>query len=201
MQASRFVARCQEWPLQFCQASRMTTVRSTLFAELDRHANRIPLDEIIAWLNNNEFDVEQLEPWLRFDPERYQRNLLHAGPAYQALLLCWRNGQRSPIHDHRGSACGVKVISGRATETTFDFADNGMIYPVSSRHLDEGSVCGSFDADMHQVSNLQPDEADLVTMHIYSPPLLSMNMYSLTESQVQEFTDPVHVEYEFGGGI
>ncbi len=179
----------------------MSTVRSTLFAELDRHRDMIPLDEIMAWLGKHEFNLEQLERWLRFDPERYQRNLLHAGPAYQALLLCWRNGQRSPIHDHRGSACGVKVLSGTATETTFDFADNGMICPVSSRQLSEGYICGSYDADMHQVSNLQGDDADLVTLHIYSPPLLRMNMYSLTDDQVQEFSDPVNVEYEFGGGI
>ncbi len=179
----------------------MTVGSTTLFAELDRHRDAIPLDEIMAWLQNNEFDLEELEPWLRFDPERYQRNLLHSGPAYQALLLCWRNGQRSPIHDHRGSACGVKVLSGHATETTFDFAPNQMIYPLHSRDLAEGCVCGSFDADMHQISNLQPDDADLVTLHIYSPPLLRMNMYSLTDSQVQEFSDPVNAEYEYGGGI
>ena len=44
--------------------------------------------------------------------------------------LCWRNGQRSPIHNHRGSNCGVKVLRGVATETTFARAANGMIYAV-----------------------------------------------------------------------
>lgn len=179
----------------------MSSGTSTLFAELDRYRDAIPLSVITQWLRGAQLNLEELEPWLRFDPERYQRNLLHSGPAYQALLLCWRNGQRSPIHDHRGSACGVKVLSGRATETTFDFASNGMIVPVRTCELEEGSICGSFDADMHQVSNLQSDEADLITLHVYSPPLLKMRMYSLTDSHVQEFSDPVNAEYEYGGGI
>ncbi|MDA7978277.1 MAG: cysteine dioxygenase family protein [Pirellulales bacterium] len=179
----------------------MSVYSANVFSELDRHQDAIPLDEIMAWLNCHEFQIKDLGPWLRYDPERYQRNLLHAGPAYQALLLCWRNGQRSPIHDHLGSACGVKVLSGCAIETTFDLAPNGMVYPVHSRTLDEGSVCGSFDADKHQISNLQTDQADLVTMHIYSPPLLRMNMYSLTDGAIEEFSDPVNAEYEYGGGI
>jgi hypothetical protein len=34
---------------------------------------------------------------------------------------------------------------------------------------------------MHQVSNLQPGTADLVTLHLYSPPLLRMGTYSITD--------------------
>jgi cysteine dioxygenase len=37
------------------------------------------------------------------------------------------------------------------------------------------------DADLHQISNLQAGDADLVTLHVYVPPLVRMKTYSLTE--------------------
>jgi DMSO/TMAO reductase YedYZ molybdopterin-dependent catalytic subunit len=42
-------------------------------------------------------------------------------------------------------------------------------------------VIGNEDGDLHQVSNLQAGSADLVTLHVYSPPLLRMTTYSLTD--------------------
>src|SRR5207249_2304648 len=122
------------------------------------------------------------------------------GPAYQALLLCWRNGQRSPIHDHRGSNCGVRILSGVATETVFERNENGLVYATFSREMAEGSICANSDDDIHQMSNLQPGKADLVTLHIYSPPLLHMGTYSLTSPMVQEFFDPVFA-FADGDGI
>jgi cysteine dioxygenase len=67
------------------------------------------------------------------------------------------------------------------TETRFDYTPNGHIKAVSSREYGVGSVIGSQDSDLHQVSNLQAGDGDLVTLHIYSPPLLRMNTYSLTD--------------------
>ena len=83
----------------------------------------------------------------------------------------------------------------------FEHADNEMVVPVSSRQLDEGSICVSQDSDIHQMSNLQADDADLVTLHIYSPALLSMNAYSLVDATVSRFFDPINDEFHDGAGI
>jgi cysteine dioxygenase len=125
---------------------------------------------------------------------------MHEGSVYHALVLCWRAGQRSPIHDHRGSSCGVRVIEGVATETGFERTSEGLIYPTHTRSLETGAVCGSYDDGIHQVSNLQPAGRNLITLHIYSPPLLRMGMYSLTDSLVKDFNDPI-VGFADGAGI
>jgi cysteine dioxygenase len=171
-----------------------------LLDRLDSFDERVPLDELTRWLDELEIELQQVLTCVRFGEATYQRNPLRLGTAYHALILCWRNGQRSPIHDHRGSSCAVRVLSGIATETQFERSPNGLIYPTFSRELPEGSVCGSQDADIHQMSNLQPGDAPLVTLHIYSPPLLVMNKYSLTDPWVSEFVDPVY-EFAAGGGI
>jgi cysteine dioxygenase len=172
-----------------------------LFADLDRQGGPLPLPVILDWLDESRLTAGQLSHYLVFHRDRYVRNLVHAGPAYQALVLCWRNGQRSPIHNHRGSSCGVKVLRGVATETVFTRAPNGMVVAERSRDLPPGHTCASADDDIHQVSNLQSGGADLVTLHVYSPPLLRMEMFSLETPTVREWDDPVNEIFVLGGGI
>jgi len=172
-----------------------------LFAALDDRAGPLPLPLIEAWLRDTPLSADALATYLVFRPDRYVRNLVHAGPGYQALALCWRNGQRSPIHNHRGSSCGVKVLRGVATETAFARAPNGMVVATGSRDLAAGAICGSYDDDIHQVSNLQAGGTDLVTLDVYSPPLLRMDMFSLDTPAVREWDDPVNDPLALGGGI
>jgi cysteine dioxygenase len=179
----------------------MGVMIESAFAGLDRFDGQLPLRAILDWFGEVPLSIEDVISYLTFRPERYVRNRLHDGPAYQALVLCWRNGQRSPIHNHRGSHCGVKVLHGVATETIFTRAPNGLVLPVESRDLPPGHTCASSDDDIHQVSNLQAGGADLVTLHIYSPPLLRMEMFSLDTPCVREWDDPVNDPFAHGGGI
>jgi cysteine dioxygenase len=179
----------------------MPNLLESAFTKLDRVAGQLPLRTILDWFRETALTAEDVASYLVFSPERYVRNLLHAGPAYQALVLCWRNGQRSPIHNHRGSHCGVQVLRGVATETIFAKAPNGLVYAVSSRDLPPGHLCASSDDDIHQMSNLQAGRADLVTLHVYSPPLLRMEMFSLDSPAVREWDDPINDRFVFGGGI
>ena len=179
----------------------MPRLIENIFSRLDEAIGQLPLRVILDWFRETALTAEDVADYMVFSPERYVRNLLHAGPSYQALVLCWRNGQRSPIHNHCGSHCGVKVLRGVATETVFDRAPNGMIYAVRSRDIPPGHVCASADADVHQISNLQAGGADLVTLHVYSPPLLRMEMFALDSPAVREWDDPVNDRFVFGGGI
>jgi cysteine dioxygenase len=171
------------------------------FAALDRFDGQLPLAVILDWFRDQPLTLDDLSSYLVFRPDRYVRNRVHDGPAFQALLLCWRNGQRSPIHNHLGSHCGVKVLRGVATETVFERAPNGLVVPARSRDLAPGHTCASADADVHQVSNLQAGGADLVTLHVYSPPLLRMEVFSLDTPVVREWDDPVNDPFIQGGGI
>jgi cysteine dioxygenase len=150
---------------------------------------------LVGELSCFEIDLGELSAHLHFAEKRYTRNLVHATLSYHVWLLCWKNGQRSPIHDHSGSACVVRVLRGTLTETLFELAPNGHVKATFSRDFAEGSLIGSEDTDIHQVSNLQAEDADLVTLHVYTPPLHRMNTFSLYdlsrgyEVWEQEFSD------------
>ena len=162
-------------------AATATTPLADLIAYLDGLSGRAPLDELLELLACLEVDPADLAEHVRFSAQGYTRNLVRAGPWYHLLVLCWKNGQRSPIHDHAGSSCGVRVLRGVLTETAFAFVPHGRVKAVGSHDLTAGDVCGSEDLDLHQVSNLQDGDADLVTLHVYSPPLRRMGTYSLTD--------------------
>lgn len=163
-----------------------------LYSLLDKYSDRIPINVLKAYLNKLEVTPEEMKPFTEFSDESYQRNLAHEGPYYQALILCWKPEQRSRIHNHAGSSCGLKILTGVATETLFSFSPNGrLVYPVESVWLYQGDVTGSEDCDIHQISNLH-ESNDLITLHIYSPPLLYMDCYSLESPVVERAHDPIN---------
>ena len=160
-----------------------------LLAELDMFQDQIPLDHLKQQLTHTTITPADVQDQIVFRPERYQRNLVQAGPQYYALIMCWQSGQHSPIHDHRAASCGVKVLQGTATELRFQRNTNGMLTTSDTSRFVTGAVCGSFDADIHQIRNEATD--NLVTLHVYSPFLNNVHIYSLEDTSVQLFTDPI----------
>lgn len=173
---------------------------SKLLMYLDGLSGRAPLRELERQLSQLDLTVEDVSDYIRFNEVNYRRNLVHGGEWYHFLVLCWRSGQRSPIHNHAESTCGLKVLRGVATETKFEMTPSTLVKAVSSLDLPEGLITASQDADIHQISNLQREGDDLITIHIYSPPLLRMKTYSLTDRNIGEYV-PEIMAHSHGSGI
>lgn len=156
-----------------------------LLRYLDGLSCRAPAAELRERMVEAELTLEDLARWVRFCDGCYQRNLIRQGRCYQAFALCWKSGQRSTIHDHAQSACGVRVVTGTATETIFEPTPCGLIHPTRTNVMREGDVVVSQDADIHQISNYEPAGVDLVTLHIYMPGLDWVNVYSLDSPEVE----------------
>jgi cysteine dioxygenase len=182
----------------------LTPVRTTKLAPLIKYLNgltaRAPLGALEERLRALDITLEDVAEYVRFHEEHYLRNLVCSGEWYHLLVICWRSGQRSPIHNHAESTCGLRILHGTATETKFEMGPCGLVKATLSRDLRTGDVAASQDSDMHQVSNLQVEGQDLMTLHIYSPPLLRMRTYSLTDRSIGEFR-PEIFEHSFGSGI
>ena len=171
-----------------------------LRAYLDSLTARASVADLKTRLQSPAVTVDDVAEFAQFSEDRYLRTLVCQGDHYHLLVLCWRSGQRSPIHDHAGSTCGLRILRGTATETVFGKTPSGLIKPAHSKDYRHGDVSVSADNYIHQVSNLQAEGEDLVTLHIYSPPLLRMATYSLTEPAIGEFR-PMVLEHVLGSGI
>jgi cysteine dioxygenase len=143
---------------------------------LNEYECRVPLAELEALLCDLEVTAEELASCVLYDEANYKRNLLSEGDAYQALVLCWLPGQLSPIHDHTGSSCGVRVISGICTEIMYQRNADGTLSATEPIDYPAPGVRGAQDSDIHIVGNFGTE--GLVTLHVYSPPLRLMNTYA-----------------------
>jgi cysteine dioxygenase len=145
-------------------------------AGLDR---RPELREVDAWMRGVEVGREELRPYVGFKEGSYARHRVFRCDHAELLVLCWRPGQRTPIHDHDGSFGAVRVLQGIMWETLFVMdAGDGLVYQ-SAREWTPGHVTGADVPDIHQLGNPDISGQDLVTLHLYAPPLTSLNVYKV----------------------
>jgi uncharacterized NAD(P)/FAD-binding protein YdhS/quercetin dioxygenase-like cupin family protein len=105
--------------------------------------------------------IEDISPWIRFDPRDYVRSLVMRTDHWELRLSCWRPGQSTSMHAHGPAACAFRVVRGSATETVLGARD---------RTLAAGDVIAEVGpALVHQVSNRELDP--LLTLHAYCPRL------------------------------
>jgi len=55
--------------------------------------------------------------------DHYTRNLITRNGDFEVLLLCWGEGQESPIHDHDGEDCWMAVLDGNIEELRYASPD------------------------------------------------------------------------------
>ena len=141
------------------------------------------LSRILGTLEGLRF--EDVEPFALFSDAGYQRVVLAEDERFEVLLMGWKPGQQSPIHDHARSTCGARVVRGTATETRFRFTPSGHLMASESRHVPEGAVFASKDADVHLIANYE--SGNLLTLHVYSPPLRRMTQYRFDTGDRADF--------------
>ncbi len=139
----------------------------------------------------------EIQSHTRFSDHRYARNLVHKTDRFEVMVMCWHAGQRSSIHDHAGSLGGLKILQGDLTESMFEKAPNGMIKSLSSIDYGAGEIRVEETSLIHQISNLQVD-SQAISVHIYAPPLVRMNVYSLEDPSVRNVLPQY---FSFGSGI
>jgi cysteine dioxygenase len=152
---------------------------SSLVETLEGLRARPALAQVDEWMARAEVSREELRPYVSFKESTYARHRVFMCEHAELLVLCWRPGQRTPIHDHAGSFGAVRVLEGFMWETLFEMdAGVGLLYK-SSREWTHGHVTGADVPDIHQLGNPDVSGADLITLHLYAPPLTSLNVYKV----------------------
>lgn len=150
-----------------------------LLQYLDSLTGRADLETLSRLLRDLQIGRCDIEESCRFAGDRYQRNIIKESPWYELVALCWHSGQRTPIHDHRGSSCAFRVVHNSITEIRFEKSPSGLLISTGSHEAPPGYICASYDDDIHQVLNANPPGQDAITLHIYSPPLKQYRKYTL----------------------
>ena len=146
------------------------------------------LQETFKLVEQTNISPDEVAPYLGFKTGNYSRHRVMKNEFVEMLVLCWKPGQRTPIHDHNGSHGAVFVHKGIMWETTFDYdTETGLQYQ-SHREMRAGGLTGSEIPDIHQLGNPDVSGRDLVTIHIYAPPLGVLKTYKLGSSTIDLYT-------------
>jgi cysteine dioxygenase len=146
------------------------------------------LEQLYAWLHNAQISIEELQPYIGFKDGNYWRHRVCRSPFVEMLVLCWRPGHRTPIHDHNGSRGAVLVYDGVLWETTFQFdQEKGLSYKTG-REYRPREVTGAEVPDIHQLGNPDVSEQNLITVHMYAPPLGVLRTYKAGSREVDQYT-------------
>jgi len=161
---------------------------SELIETLNQQTTPPSLADISSWLSTVEISQLELEPYLGFKEGNYWRHRVCRNDAVEMLVICWRPGQKTPIHDHNGSHGVVRVHQGLMQETIFSFDEEQGLCHDSGRECPESTITGAGVPDIHQLGNPDVSGRDLITVHVYAPPLGVLKTYKLGSSQIDLYT-------------
>ena len=166
-------------------------------------AREFTVARVQEFLVAHQIERESLQPYLFFSKANYTRNLIFKNDLFECLTICWDVGQASRIHNHRNQNCWMATPIGRLRVQNFH---------VEDRDASRG-ICGlvptdSFDMDaehpaavnplepVHQVLNLAAFGRRAVSVHVYSRPFDSCEVYSRDKGTY--FDAPLHYTSEYG---
>ena len=161
---------------------------SELIERLNAQTSPPALAQLHSWLASVEIFDHDLKPYIGFKEGNYWRHRVCRNEAVEMLVICWRPGQKTPIHDHNGSHGVVRVQQGLLWETNFAFdSEQGLSYDTG-RECSAGTITGADKPDIHQLGNPDVSGQDLITIHVYAPPLGVLKTYKVGSSQVDLYT-------------
>jgi cysteine dioxygenase len=159
---------------------------NTLIQNINKLSLPLNIKEAITLLEND-IASEELIQNAKYSDTHYTRNVIYKNDNLEAIIISWKTGQSSLIHNHKNSACIVKVLQGIATELVFNYGEDGLLYPSQVNNFKKDSVSYSYDEDVHQIINTNKE--DLITLHLYSPALKDMEAFSLEDTCFRKYAD------------
>lgn len=137
---------------------------------------------------------------VHFCKDTYARNLVCRTPRFDMLVLCWKPGHVTTIHDHAGSLNVTRVFSGTLTSRSFEAYERPgpgqiLVRQVEEERLGKKSFSAVDYGEIHQLANTSDE--DLITVHVYARPLKDITVYEPTTGEAKRMTLRYTLEDEF----
>lgn len=121
--------------------------------------------------------LEELKPILKTDHEKpYYRKLLYKDEKLELLVMNWSDLECVP-HDHGKSYGWIQVINGTSQNTIYEVKENILPAELFTEHQEKGKMFFAPKKGVHKMSD--SGGTNLVTLHLYSPPITGMRVYNL----------------------
>ncbi|MFD2992725.1 cysteine dioxygenase family protein [Fictibacillus nanhaiensis] len=154
---------------------------------LDTLNNNPTKDDLKTALLSLNIEYEDVESELKTSENKpYYRKLLYQNKDVELLVMNWSQLECAP-HDHGSSQGWIKVLNGSTKNTVYELEENGLPRELFTKNHDKDQVLF---APKHGVHKMKAEEnSDLVTLHLYSPPISGMKVYDLEKCSVCVVSD------------
>ncbi len=161
------------------------------------------LERVQQFLATHAIRPETLRPYLFFSKANYTRNLIFKNDLFECMTICWDIGQVSRIHNHRDQNCWMAAPIGRLRVQNFRVEDRDALTgtcrltPTDAFDMDSKHPAAVNPIEpVHQVLNLPEFAQRAVSVHVYSKPFDSCEVYSRDRGTY--FDAPLHYTSEYG---
>ena len=164
---------------------------------------RFTPEEVYGYLQSHPVEPDSLQPFLYFSQATYTRNLIFKNDLFELLALCWESGQASRIHNHREQQCWMTVPLGTLQVQDFHVMDRDpekkrcRLEPSKSYALTPARPAEvDVNEPVHQVLNLAEFGGRAVSLHVYSKPFDSCEVYYPEKGNYSDV--PLYYTSEYG---
>jgi cysteine dioxygenase len=159
--------------------------------------------KVYDYIKRHPVESQSLRPYLLFSRASYTRNLIFKNEMFELLAICWEVGQASRVHNHRDQQCWMMVPMGKLKNQNYRVVARDaktmscrlepsrefLITPDSPAEVDQNEP-------VHQVLNLAEWNERAVSLHIYSRPFNTCEVYYLDQGTYCDV--PLHYTSEYG---
>ncbi|KAI8335334.1 RmlC-like cupin domain-containing protein [Chlamydoabsidia padenii] len=190
-------------------------IHNVLGPEDGLDSEHIDHNEIIQLMQKYGSNSNDWEKYTLFDRSRpYTRNLVDDGNGkFNLMILAWSEERHSPIHDHAGSHCIMKVLDGNLQETLYEYpskliedkaisnvditadtseeaqdllmSSDNPLHVTKSTILHPNQVAYIHDKiGLHRIANPSGVQG-AVSLHLYTPPYKSCKTFEETTGKAR----------------
>jgi cysteine dioxygenase len=141
-------------------------------------------DTVLREIGRTVLDPDSLKSFLYFRRSHYTRNLIHRNDLFEVVAIGWEPGQSSAIHNHRGQECWMGVPIGRLEVRNYRLVEKDesartcCLQPSVHYVMDPRHPAAVDPAEpIHSVHNLLESGGRAVSVHVYSLPFDSCEIY------------------------
>ena len=146
---------------------------------------------------------ESIQKYCYFSKGCYTRNLIFKNDVFECMTVCWEVGQHSRIHNHRDQNCWMSAPIGRLRVQNYHVdnrdAAHGTCKLVPTDVYDMDAAHPAYVnpiEPVHEVMNLLEFNQRAVSIHIYSKPFDSCEVYLSEQGTYSDV--PLYYTSEYG---
>ncbi|MCU1284648.1 MAG: hypothetical protein JWO13_998 [Acidobacteriales bacterium] len=160
----------------------------------------ITQDRVRDFVHGQQLSMEALAPYAHFRDEYYTRNLIYRDHLFEVMAICWKHGQKTPVHTHNGQLGWMTIAQGEVAVHNYRYlacncperqnvvgldclggASHIELERLSTEVCNQDSGVSTVDKlqSIHQIENTDTSKFGVVSLHVYSLPFDSCISFDL----------------------